>query len=342
MTATSDRDPAWAADLDPDTEVAVLDRLRRAADTGERVVVAGHVAPDGDALGAVLALHLALGAAGARTVPAIGDMPPTPPSPPLDRLPGADQVVAAARLPDASEVDLLVCMDTASVARLGEVARYLDAGVTTVVLDHHAQGEVFGDLRLVAPLAAATVQVVARLLDGLSLPLTREIATCLYVGLVTDSGRFGYQATDASAHALAGRALAAGVDQAWWHQALFASRRAAELSLLGHGLARLTVVPEVALVHAHVTAEEVADCDDASLDSLVDLLRSADQAEVALALRPTTNGGWKGSLRSRGTADVGRVAAAMGGGGHRLAAGFTVTGSPQEVTDRVVALLKEG
>lgn len=339
-TGATHVDPPWAADLDPQVEAQVVARLRRAIDRAERVVIAGHVSPDGDALGSLLALHLALGSAGAATVPVIGEQPLTV-TPPLEQLPGAGELRAADRLPATSAVDLLISVDAASTGRLGQVAEYLDERVETIVLDHHAQGQPFGDLRLVAPTAAATVQLVERVLDGLSLPLTPAVATCLYVGLVTDTGRFAYQATDPSAHELAGRALAAGVDQAWWHQALFATRSAAELTLLGHGLKRLTEVPDVGLVHAHVTAEEVAGCDDASVEGLVDLLRSADSAEVALALRPTGDGAWKGSLRSRGTADVGRVAAALGGGGHRLAAGFTVEGTPQEVTHRVVGLLRE-
>ena len=332
--------PPWAADLDPQVEAQVVARLRRAIDRGERVVIAGHISPDGDALGSLLALHLALGSAGARTVPVIGE-DPLRVTPPLEQLPGAGELRASDQLPGSSAVDLLISVDAASASRLGQVADYLDVPVETIVLDHHAQGEPFGDLRLVAPAAAATVQLVDRVLAGLALPLTPAVATCLYVGLVTDTGRFAYQATDPSAHELAGRALAAGVNQAWWHQALFATRSAAELTLLGHGLARLTEVPEVGLVHAHVTVEEVAGCNEASVEGLVDLLRSADGAEVALALRPTGDGAWKGSLRSRGAADVGRVAAALGGGGHRLAAGFTLAGTPQEVTDRVVGLLRE-
>lgn len=342
--ATGERNAAapapWAAALDPVTEQHAVERLRRACAGAERVVLAGHVSPDGDALGSLLALHLALGAAGATTVPTIGEEPLTVP-PPLDRLPGAGDLVPASRLPPAAEVDLLVSVDAASAERLGSVTGYLDAPVESIVLDHHARNVPFGDLRLVAPGAAATVQLVDRLLDALSLPLSRETATCLYVGLVTDTGRFGFESTDPSVHELAARLLAAGVEQAWWHQALFASRSAAELSLLGHGLARLTEVPEVALVHAHVTAEELAACEGASLEGLVDLLRSADTAEVALALRPEQDGTWKGSLRSRGSADVGRVAAALGGGGHRLAAGFSTEGTPQGIVARVVALLQE-
>lgn len=330
--------PAWAAALDPASWAAARDRLRRAAAMGERVVIAGHVRPDGDALGSVLALHHALGAAGARTVPAVGEHPVRLEAG-LERLPGIAALADAATLPPSGEVDLLVTVDAASADRLGAVADYLDAGIETVVYDHHAQREGFGDVTCNAPEAAATVLLLARLLDELELPVTPEVADCLYVGLVTDTGRFSYAATDPSALELGARLLAAGVDQATWTQALYETRPLGELSVLGTALARARVYPEVALVATHLDAEELG---AETAAGLIDLVCTVEGAEVALTLLPDGPDRWKGSLRSRGRADVGRVAAALGGGGHRLAAGFTATGTAEQLTARVVALLAEG
>ena len=332
--------PSWRAQLDGTTIEAVVDRLAGACREHRTVVLAGHVSPDGDTLGSALALHLALGAAGARTLPTIGEEP-LELEPALVLLPGVEALVPVADLPPASEVDLLVALDAASPARLGTVAGYLDAGVPTVVLDHHERSVPFGELSLVAPGAAATVQLVALLLDELDLPLTRDVATCLYVGLVTDTGRFSYAATGPDAHLLGARLLAAGVDQATWSQRLFETRRLDDLTLLGRGLGRAGFVPEVALVHTHLSPEDLAAA-DGSTEGLIDLLRTADVAEVALTLRPAPDGSWRGSLRSRGSADVGRIAAALGGGGHRLAAGFDADGTAETVVEQVVALLREG
>ncbi len=338
MSSVQQQPPGWAAALDAATWAAARDRLQRAVEAGDRVVIAGHIRPDGDALGSVLALHHALGTAGARTVPAVGEHPVRLDAG-LERLPGIEALVDAAALPPSEEVDLLVTVDAASRDRLGAVAGYLDAGIETVVYDHHARREGFGDLTCNAPEAAATVLLLARLLDELDLPLTVAVAECLYVGLVTDTGRFSYAATDPSALELGARLLAAGVDQAAWTQALYETRPLAELSVLGTALARARVHPEVALVATHLDVDELR---GATAAGLIDLVRTVDGAEVALTLLPGGDGSWKGSLRSRGRADVGRVAAALGGGGHRLAAGFTASGSPDELTERVVALLAEG
>jgi phosphoesterase RecJ-like protein len=286
----------------------------------------------------VLALHHALGTAGARTVPAIGEHPVRLDAG-MDRLPGIGALVDANTLPAPDEVDLLVTVDAASADRLGAVAAYLDARVETIAYDHHARREAFGDLTCNAPEAASTVQVLAVLLDELELTVTPDVAACLYVGLVTDTGRFSYAATDPSALELGARLLAVGVDQAAWTQALFETRPLAELAVLGTALARAELHADVALVATHLEADELG---AATAEGLIDLVRTVDAAEVALTLLPDGPGVWKGSLRSRGRVDIGGVAAALGGGGHRLAAGFTAHGTPAEVTDRVVALLREG
>ncbi len=338
-SAIADAGP-WAAALAPQALEGARQRLASACAQGHTVVVAGHVSPDGDALGSALALHLALSAAGARTVPTIGQRP-LELEPALTALPGVAGLVPASSLPPASAVDLLVTVDAASPGRLGTVAELLEAGVETLVLDHHARSTPFGDITLVAPGAAATVQVVTLLLDELALPLTTEVATALYVGLVTDTGRFSYAATDSSVHLLAARLLAAGVDQAAWSQRLFETRRRDDLRLLGRGLARAAIVEDVGLVHTHLTPEDLAAAPGGSTEELIDLLRSAEGTEVALTLRPGDPGTWRASLRSRGVVDVGAVAAALGGGGHQLAAGFDGAGSVAEVVDRVVGLLRE-
>lgn len=331
---------AWSAALAPSELARARQLLASACAQGHTVVIAGHIAPDGDALGSALALHLALSAAGARTLPTIGEEPLVL-DPALAALPGSADLVPPSALPPAEAIDLLVTVDAASPARLGTVAALLEAGVESLVLDHHARSTPFGDTALVAPDAAATVQLVALLLDELALPWTTDVASCLYVGLVTDTGRFSYAATDSSAHLLGARLLATGVDQAGWSQRLFETRRRDDLTLLGRGLARAAVVDDVGLVHTHLTADDLAGAPEGGSEGLIDLLRTAEGTEVALTLRPGRDGMWRASLRSRGAVDVGRVAAALGGGGHRLAAGFDGVGSVAEVVAQVIDLLRE-
>lgn len=333
---------SWRDDVTPDAFETAVEILQAAVRERATVVVAAHVGPDGDALGSALALHAALSDRGVRSLPTVGEDPLKVPAAMVD-LPRVGDLVPPARLPPPSDVDVLVTVDAASPARLGSIVRYLDAGIRTIVLDHHATAVAFGDVRLVAPRAAATVQVAAELLDRLGYDLTVDIATCLYIGLVTDTGRFGHAVTDRGVMELAGRLLDAGVDHAELTRRLYDTRSLGELRLLGRALDRLGFEPDVALVHTYVTAEELARFGSGieATEALVDVLRTADVAEVALVLKPDRDGRWRGSLRSRGTVDVGHLAAALDGGGHAYAAGFTAPGDPSGLVARIVELLRE-
>lgn len=335
--------PSWLDDVDPHEVDGAVARLRRAAERGSTVVIAAHIGPDGDALGAALALHLALSARGAKTAPTWGEEPLRVPAAYAD-LPGVDDLVAPSDI-DAAEVDLLVSVDAASADRLGALRPLLDADVPTMVIDHHPTNTRFGDVHLVAPRAAATVVIVDELLRRLDVPLDVGIATCLYVGLVTDTGRFQHASTDRAAMELGGRLIEAGVPHEELTRRLFGTRTVGELTLLARALGRLTFVPEARLVHAFVT---VADLEEAgagmeAAEAIIDVVRTTDVAEVAVVAREdaTTTDGWRVSLRSRGAVDVGRVAEQLGGGGHDRAAGFTGHGTYEQVLARIVAAVEE-
>jgi bifunctional oligoribonuclease and PAP phosphatase NrnA len=331
----------WLADVDPHAVDEAVARLQDAADAGRTVVIAAHIGPDGDALGAALALHLALSRRGARTLPTWGEEPLRVPSAYAD-LPGVDDLVAPSAI-DAGEVDLLVSVDAASAERLGALQPLLDADVPVLVVDHHPTNTRFGSIHLVAPRAAATVVIVDELLRRLGVDLDADLATCLYVGLVTDTGRFQHATTDRAAMELGGRLLDAGVPHEELTRRLFGSRTVGELTLLARALARLTFVPEARLVYAYVTAEDAAEAGAGleAAEALIDVVRTADVAEVAVVAREEAGGAWRVSLRSRGGVDVGRVAERLGGGGHERAAGFTAAGTIDEVVDRVVTAVRE-
>jgi bifunctional oligoribonuclease and PAP phosphatase NrnA len=332
--------PDWFTDLDPLAFDEATRRLATAAREGQTVVCAAHVGPDGDALGASLALHAALRSLGADSIPTVGEDPLKVPASLVD-LPGIGELRAPGAMPAADEVDLLVTLDAASPDRLGSVASLIDAGVPTIVVDHHASASPFGTVRLVAPRAAATVLIVDELLRRLDVPLTVEVATCLYVGLVTDTGRFGHASTDRAAMELGGRLLDAGVAHDELTRRLYGTRSLGELRLLGRALDRMVFVPEVGLVHTHLTVDELTDAGASieATESFIDVVRTADVAEVALVCKPASDGTWRASLRSRGRVDVGALASELGGGGHAYAAGFTAGGDVDELVDAVVALL---
>jgi bifunctional oligoribonuclease and PAP phosphatase NrnA len=298
------------------------------------VLLACHVNPDGDAIGSMLGFGLGLRKLGFTNVTA--SFPePYDVAEPFKFLPGLDLLVAPGRAP--ARPDLGISFDAASPLRLGSLTGPLGAAPVWIVLDHHMSNTGFGTLRLVDPAAAATAVVAAQLLDALDAPYDKEMATCLYVGLATDTGSFKFYATTPEVLALASRLVAAGADPAEVAGHVFDRRPFAAIRLLAEVLTRAELDPEAAggrgLVSAYATSGDLAAHGQPSyvLESFMDIVRTAAEADVACLVKPAGPGEWSVSLRSKGATDVSGVAVALGGGGHRLAAGFTGYGTAEEV-----------
>lgn len=309
------------------------------------VALACHVDPDGDALGSMLALQRQLAGRGVKTSASYGaalnrEEPFTIP-PQYTFLPGLSDLTPPRDFPAVPEV--LIAFDCASVERLGSLRPNAEAAGTVLVLDHHASGRAFGDIRLVDAEAPATAVVVAELLDRLGLELDRETATCLYVGLVTDTGRFSYSSTRPETMELGARLIRFGIDHGGINRRVWETHSFGYLKVLARALDRAVLVPEAGLawtvVHQH-------DLDDlgislAETEGLIDHLRTVEVADIALVLKEQADGTWKATMRSKGGVDVGAIAERMGGGGHAFSAGFTTSESLEDLVDGVVYLLAE-
>lgn len=297
--------------------------LAEAAEARATVVLSGHLKPDADALGSTLALAEGLRRRGARVLPTFPGEFTLPAS--LGWLPGAEGLVPSSALP--SSPDVFVSLDAASPGRLGEVAALLDGAATSIVVDHHASNPGFGGLRLVDPGAPATVTLVADLLDDLGVTLDRQLATCLYAGLAADTGSFRFGNTRPETHELAARLLATGIDHAAISRRLFDTAPFGWLGLLSVVTGRAVLEPDVGagLVWTWSSTAEAAEhgLPGEQLEALVDVVRAAEEADVACVLKGQDDGSWSVSLRSRGATDLARVAMELGGGGHTLAAGYT-------------------
>jgi phosphoesterase RecJ-like protein len=325
---------AVTPDIDLDREFDRATLLIRDLPRDATILLVCHVNPDGDALGTMLGFGLGLRQLGftrvVATFPEPFELPPV-----FDFLPGQDLLVPPASAPVAP--DLGLSFDAASVGRVGELAPALQAASTWIVLDHHASNPGFGDVRLIDPYAAATSVVAARLLDTLGVTFDREIATSLYVALTTDTGSFRYDLTTERVHALAARLVAAGARPAEVALRVFDTRPFAALQLLTAVLARVAIDPAAAdgagLVTTYATPADLDQYGQPAhvLESFMDVLRTTEEADVACLVKPAGDGRWAVSLRSRGATDVSAVAVALGGGGHRLAAGFTGYGDVADV-----------
>jgi phosphoesterase RecJ-like protein len=297
--------------------------LADAADARATVVLSGHVQPDADALGSTLALAEGLRRRGARVLTTFPDPFTLPAS--LGWLPGSEGLVPSSAVP--SSPDVFVSLDAASPARLGELAVLLDRAGTSVVIDHHASNPGFGTARLIDGGAPATVVLVAGLLDELGVTLDPQLATCLYAGLAADTGSFRFGNTRPDTHELAARLLATGIDHAAISRRLFDTAPFGWLGLLSVVTGRAVLETDIGagLVWTWSSTVEAAEhgLPGEQLEALVDVVRSTQEADVACVLKGQDDGSWSVSLRSRGRTDVARVAMALGGGGHTLAAGYS-------------------
>jgi phosphoesterase RecJ-like protein len=307
-----------------------------------RVLLICHVNPDGDALGSMLGFGLGLRRLGVRRLQATFPGPPEVPEP-FRGLPGLELLVPAAdAYPDP---DLVICFDAASGSRLGELVDRLDSAGDALVLDHHASNTGFGRVNLVDPHAAATSVVADELLTRLGVPLDAAIAECLYVALTTDTGSFRFEATTPAVHELAARLLATGIRPGDISRRIFDTRPFGAVRLFGEVLGRARLEPAAAagrgLVWTFATLDDLARHHQRPyvLEALIDSVRCTAEADVSCVVKQVAEGEWAVSMRSKGGVDVSRVAVALGGGGHRFAAGFTGRGTLDEVVDPIRAEL---
>jgi phosphoesterase RecJ-like protein len=338
--AVADRVPAApVADLDWSAAVAAI----RAYAPDGKVLLICHVNPDGDALGSMLGFGLGLRRLGVAqlqaTFPGAFEVPE-----PFATLPGLDLLVPESAAWE--QPDLVIVFDVAAESRLGALVDRLTRCTATVVLDHHASNTGFGGVNLVDPSAAATSVVAEQLLDRLDIPLDAEIAECLYVALATDTGSFKFDMTTPRVHEMAARLLATGLRPGEISRRIFDSRPFGAMKLFGEVLVRAQLDPAAAaghgLVWTYVTQADLARHGQRPyvMDALIDPVRTVAEADVSVLVKQTGDDEWAVSLRSKGAVDVSAVAVSLGGGGHRLAAGFTGHGTPAEVVAMVSARLE--
>ncbi len=318
-------------------------RLERAAEvlaSASEAAIACHVNPDADALGATLGLSVFLRSRGVRTVCSFPNEPFELPRW-ANELPGTDALVPPSAFP--AEPSLMVTCDVASMDRLSVLAHAARHAGELVWIDHHRSNDGLGTIPLVDPEASSTCEIVFRLTKAIGGPLPDEAAACLYAGLVTDTGRFQYQAVRPETLRVAAELREHPFDHSHLARVLYEDNRTAYLRLLGTALGRVALVPEADLVWTYLTQDDLsaAAVHQAEADDLIDVVRTAREADVAAVVKQQRDGRFKVSLRSRGGHDVAALASRFGGGGHRLAAGYTSTHGLDGTVEELVAALRE-
>jgi phosphoesterase RecJ-like protein len=292
--------------------------LQRLVDAHERFLVISHVRPDGDAYGSTLALGLALRGLGKDVKLVNSDGMAE-----LFRfLPGSETLEAATETAPESD-RLIIAVDCADRRRLGPA---FDSWRRTpdVNIDHHVSNPGYAALNLIDAAAPATAQLLFEIISALRWPLTADIASNLYVGLMTDTGCFRYRQTTARTFAVATELVTAGADPTALSESCYQSFRPERLLLLREVLNALHFREDGRVAWFYLTPETYArsGATPDETEGLIEYLQAVATVEVAFVLEAMPDGLTRASLRSRGTVDVNRICAELGGGGHRLAAGL--------------------
>jgi len=317
-----------SADTQASTRERVLDALR----AEDRFLLVTHENPDGDALGSLVAMQGTLRLLGKDSVMFVA--PDEFPLPYEYR--GFDLTGLVSELPPDTHDRLVVFLDCGNIDRNPATALRSDA-MRTVNVDHHHDNTRFGTLvDHVVPEASCTAEIVWDLMRGLGLEPTPDIADALYVGLVTDTGKFMYENTGTRAHVMAAELIEAGVDVHDIYRRLYEGVPYAKLLLLSRALDRVRRFDAGAVTLTRLRRSDFADvgAEESYSEGIVDHLRAVAGTKVAVLVRERLDGPMRAKVSLRAAdedVDVSVIARAGGGGGHRQAAGFTTELSDEEL-----------
>jgi bifunctional oligoribonuclease and PAP phosphatase NrnA len=299
----------------------VLEELRRA----DKLLLTTHENPDGDALGSLLAMHWILKELGKDS---LMFMSPDEFPLPWEYRGWTFEGMVGEPPADVNE-RTVVFLDCGNIDRM-PMAFLQEKGVHILNIDHHHDNTRFGTFNLVVPEASCTAEIVWRLGKELGAEIAAPIADALYVGLVTDTGRFSYENTTPEAHRMAAELIEAGVEPHRVYRRLFEDLPFSRLQLLQRALASVERHDGGAITIAHLTKRDFEETGALETDAegIVDHMRAVEGTSVAVLVRELLNGEREGkrkvSLRATDSrVDVSRVARELGGGGHPQAAGFT-------------------
>lgn len=299
---------------------------------GQSFLISSHKHPEGDAIGSMLALGLAL--KDLQKEVWLLNQDPVPEN--LSFLPGAESITPHA--PANSSFDVILAVDCGDKTRLGEEFSKISRWGKIINIDHHISNSYFGDINLVDVEASSTAEIIYDLLQKIKVPFKANIAENIYVGILTDTGSFHYANTSAKAFQVARECLRAGVDPGKVAEKIYENQPLSRLRLLALVLETLEVqaAGQISLVVVTQKMMEETGATPDQTEDLVNFPRSLKGTEVALLFREINYGQYRVSLRSRGKINVAQIATEFQGGGHPNAAGCTVEGDLLTVKEKVI------
>jgi phosphoesterase RecJ-like protein len=292
------------------------------------IAIAGHTSPDGDCVGACFAMAMALDKLGKKASVLMDDIPRK-----FRVIPGREFLYTGSA--DTLKPDLFIALDCGDRERLGRFAPVFDISRTTFCADHHISNKGFAEHNLIEPGASSTCEVVYNLIAG-HIPLDRKIASALYAGIVDDTGGFCHNSTSADVHEIAAKLINQGIPFNDIHNEIKNIHSANEVIGLKTAIENMVILADRGIAYSVVAAEEMekAGISYTDFEGIAEYLVNIRGIDLSFFVYEKPDG-CRISLRSKKT-DVSSVAAKLGGGGHALAAGATVTAAADQAADMVL------
>lgn len=310
----------------------MIDYLQKICDKLEytnKAAIFPHVRPDGDAIGSACALHLALEEKGIPSIIFISELIPDKYSFFTDKCKFSLEV--------STDFDTLISVDCAEISRLDKYATVYTQSINTINIDHHISNKRYAAINYVEE-ASSTTQLILKLIDKLNIKLNKEIATCLYVGLVTDTGSFLYTNTNSKAFEDAKRLISYNIDVDSVANKIVKSTSLNRVKLLSKSLNNIRLFYDNRIAILPILQENLLATDTSINDTegFVNEALQIDSVQIAASVCYYSQELYKISLRCKGNFDVNDIASRFGGGGHKRAAGCNILGEYEEVVDKLV------
>jgi bifunctional oligoribonuclease and PAP phosphatase NrnA len=333
--------PAEAASAALASSELLLGQIRGEVLARPRFLITSHARPDGDSIGSQLAMAYALDALGKQSRIINADRAPDH----YYEFPGLDRIEIAATVPADAGDDPVIVMECGDLSRTG--VRGFE-GRFIINIDHHVGNSMYGAVNWFDESAAACGEMVFDVIRALRVPLTFEIATHIYLAILTDTGSFHHSNITPRTFDICRQAVEAGVNPAAMARRIFDSNSFGKLKLIGALLDGMQLLDNgrLAVLYLDDAMLQACGCTHNDTEGLINLPLTAREIHAVVFFKVSPDGLVRVSMRSKYDVDVRRVANAFGGGGHKNAAGFTVEGALDQlrgaILERLVAAISEG
>ena len=302
----------------------------------EKIVIMAHETPDGDAIGSMLAMRLALKKLGKESDVIVREFPRT-----FDFLAGANEVKSNS---DIEKYDLAISLDCADLKRLiGK--EYFEKAKRTIVIDHHSTNAMYGDINFVNPVSPACCEILAGIFEYFDISIDSEIGSCILTGIITDTGGFKYPSVTSETFEFTAELIRKGVNIPDIYKRTLRTVTRANFELTKRVMSRMEMLEDGKVTFTYITKqdEKEVNAEEGDHEGLVDVGRDIEGVKVSIFIRQKEEGEdlYKISLRTDNDVNASDICMMFGGGGHPRAAGATLQGNIEQVKEKVMKEVKK-